>query len=252
MKKRNLFLKTVVALLGVTFIYCMVNSWEPYKGEKEEPGMVIYYDMPQCHVPIGKAFGGAIVQKILGSPTAPFGHAGIIVEDSKGRLTQYQFGRFGKCFGKSTYKSSRGNWKKKYLGKRNGRSDEELTKWLAPIVMGEFGHSGPRFNAWMMKVDDISPVVNFITKEANDSNRQRYLLFADYTCGGAARDAFDKARCYPSRVINNFFDIVGNFIPLPSQIWSACSNGGNMWGLTGFSPEGNAPSLGTDLYRYKR
>ena len=94
--------------------------------------------------------------------------------------------------------------------------------------------------------------VDYIEKDAADPDRDRYFFFSDNTCGGVARDAFDRTRCYPSRVLNKWFDIVGNFIPFPSHIWSALTNGGNISGLSGLSPEGNAPSMFTNKEVFER
>ena len=125
---------------------------------------------------------------------------------------------------------------------------------LGPRILDATGlrNTGNRVNAYFMEVDDITPAIDYIEKDAADPNRDRYCFFTDNTCGGVARDAFDRTRCYPSRVINKWFDIIGNFVPFPSHIWSALTHNGNVSGLSGLSPEGNAPSLGTTKIVYCR
>ena len=216
-------------------------------------GKVIYYSIPHCYVPTLRELTKPCNLFFKHGEKVPFGHAGIIIEDDKGNLTLYQYGRFQDGIGHIN-KGRRGNWKRMPFGSRNGRSDEQLMQELGPRILNGTGlhDTGNRVNAYFMEVDDVTPAIDYITKDAADPNRPRYNFFTDNTCGGVARDAFDRVRCYPSRVLNKWFDIVGNFIPLPSHLWSAVTHSGNISGLSGLSPEGNAPSLGTNKVVYTR
>lgn len=257
MKKKNLGI-LLVAFLCITFVHSFFDSMRSFSGDVAESGKVIYYDMPYCRVPTGNAFGGRLVSSLfkkdgVNDGKAPFGHAGVIVEDSKGRLTLYQYGRFGRGIGK-VLPSGKGNWQRMSIGNRNGKSDQELLNAIAPRILADMGghkKAGNRVDAYIMTVDDITPVVNYIERDAADPDRCRYFLFTDNTCGGTARDAFDRGRSFFGRVISKWADNVGNLIPLPSHIWSAMTHNGNLFGLTGFSPEGNAPCLGTMKVVYK-
>lgn len=250
--KKN-FLKLIIAFLAVTFCYSLIVNIKPYGHETPIKGKVIYYSIPHCYVPTLPSLSKPCNFLFGHGDKVPFGHAGIIIEDDKGRLTLYQYGRFSYGIGK-VLKSSRGNWLRMPFGNRNGKSDEELMEKLGPRILNNTGlhNTGDRVNAYFMAVDDVTPAIDYIEKNAADPNRDKYFLFLDNTCGGVARDAFDRARCYPSRVLNKWFDIVGNFIPLPSQIWSVLTHNGNISGLTGLSPEGNAPSLFTNKEIYRK
>ncbi|MCQ2255943.1 MAG: hypothetical protein MJZ29_10650 [Bacteroidaceae bacterium] len=256
--KKKILKVLLLAFLGITFVYSFFDSMRSFGSDVAENGRIIYYDMPFCRVPTSSAFGGRLVSSLfkkdgVNDGKAPFGHAGIIVEDSKGRLTLYQYGRFSRGIGK-VLPSGKGNWQRMAIGNRNGKSDQELLNALGPrILAGMGGHkkAGNRVDAYIMDVDDITPVVNYIERDAANPDRYRYFLFTDNTCGGTARDAFDRGRGFIGRVISKWADNVGNLIPLPSHIWSAMTHSGNLFGLTGFSPEGNAPCLGTTKVVYK-
>lgn len=244
-----------IALLFMTimFVYSLFVNMKPYGYDKPVKGKVIYYSIPHCYVPTLPALNEACHFFFMHGEKVPFGHAGIIIEDDKGNLTLYQYGRFQSGFG-HILKGRRGNWKRQSFGSRNGRTDEELMQTLGPRILDATGlhDTGNRVNAYFMEVDDITPAIDYIEKDAANPNRDRYFFFSDNTCGGVARDAFDRTRCYPSRVINKWFDIIGNFVPFPSHIWSALTHDGNVSGLSGLSPEGNAPSLGTTKIVYCR
>jgi len=256
---KKFFCRLFIVFLGLTFVYSFFNSMRSFGGEVAESGKIIYYDMPYCRVPTDRSFGGKLVSgmfKINGvdDGKAPFGHAGIIVEDSKGRLTLYQYGRFAQGIG-HVLPSYKGNWQRMAMGSRGNKSDQELIDALGPQILSNMGgmtKTGNRVNAYIMEVDDITPVVNYIEHDANDPDRCKYFLFTDNTCGGTARDAFDRGRGFVGRVFSKWADNVGNLIPFPAQIWSAMTHRGNMFGLTGFSPEGNAPSLGTTKVVYEK
>lgn len=244
-----------IALLFMTimFVYSLFVNMKPYGYDKPVKGKVIYYSIPHCYVPTLPALKETCHYFFTHGEKVPFGHAGIIIENDKGNLTLYQYGRFQSGFG-HILKGRRGNWKRQSFGSRNGRTDEELMQNLGPRILDGTGlhDTGNRVNAYFMEVDDITPAIDYIEKDAADLDRDRYFFFSDNTCGGVARDAFDRIRCYPCRVINKWFDIIGNFIPFPSHIWSALTHDGNVSGLSGLSPEGNAPSLGTTKIVYCR
>lgn len=250
MKKKWLFL--IIFLFG-TFIYSAVVNCKHYGYEAPVKGKVIYYSIPHCYVPTFPCLGKVFNPIFRHGENVPFGHAGIIIEDDKGHLTLYQYGRFKNGIGYIN-KGRRGNWKRMSFGNRNGRTDKELMQYIGPRILDGTGlhNTGNSVNAYFMEVDDVTPAIDYIERDAANPKRDRYFFFSDNTCGGVARDAFDRVRCYPSRVLNKWFDIVGNFIPLPSHIWSALTHKGNISGLTGLSPEGNAPSLGTNKEIYRR
>jgi len=250
---RKICRKIIVWFMAIMFVYSLVVNLKPYGKDKPVSGKVIYYSIPHCYVPTTPELEGTCNFFFNHGEKVPFGHAGIIVEDDKGNLTLYQYGRFKSGIG-HILKGRRGNWKRQSLGNRNGRTDEELMQYLGPRILDGTGlhNTGNRVNAYFMEVDDITPAIDYIESDAADPDRDRYFFFSDNTCGGVARDAFDRTRCYPSRVINKWFDIIGNFIPFPSHIWSALTHGGNVSGLSGLSPEGNAPSLGTTKIVYRR
>lgn len=251
MKKR--MKNSVLVFLVCTLIYSMVVNVKHYGYDTPEKGKVIYYSIPHCYVPTLKELEKPCNAIFKHGEKVPFGHAGIIIEDSKGRLTLYQYGRFGYGIG-HVLKGRRGNWQRMSLGNRNGRTDKELMQYIGPCILSGTGlhDAGNRVNAYFMEVDDVTPAIDYIERDAANPKRDRYFFFSDNTCGGVARDAFDRVRCYPSRVLNKWFDIVGNFIPLPSHVWSALTHNGNISGLSGLSPEGNAPSLGTNKEVYRR
>lgn len=250
MKKKRLFL--IIFLFG-TFIYSAVVNCKHYGYDTPVKGKVIYYSIPHCYVPTFPCLGKVFNPIFRHGENVPFGHAGIIIEDDKGHLTLYQYGRFKNGIGYIN-KGRRGNWKRMSFGNRNGRTDKELMQYIGPRILDGTGlhNTGNSVNAYFMEVDDVTPAIDYIERDAANPKRDRYFFFSDNTCGGVARDAFDRVRCYPSRVLNKWFDIVGNFIPLPSHIWSALTHKGNVSGLTGLSPEGNAPSLGTNKEIYRR
>lgn len=250
MKKKWLFL--IIFLFG-TFIYSAVVNCRHYGYETPVKGKVIYYSIPHCYVPTFPCLGKVFSPIFRHGENVPFGHAGIIIEDDKGHLTLYQYGRFKNGIGYIN-KGRRGNWKRMSFGNRNGRTDKELMQYIGPRILDGTGlhNTGNSVNAYFMEVDDVTPAIDYIERDAANPKRDRYFFFSDNTCGGVARDAFDRVRCYPSRVLNKWFDIVGNFIPLPSHIWSALTHKGNVSGLTGLSPEGNAPSMGTNKEIYRR
>lgn len=240
----------IVFLVG-TFIYSLVVNIKHYGYDAPVRGKVIYYSIPHCYVPTLSVLGKVFDPIFKHGECLPFGHAGIIIEDDKGNLTLYQYGRFRQGIG-HVNKGRRGNWLRQSFGNRNGRTDAELMSYLGPKILRETGLRSPgnEVDAYFMEVDDVTPAIDYIESDAADPDRPRYFFFSDNTCGGVARDAFDRVRCYPSRVMNKWFDIVGNFIPMPSHIWSALTHGGNISGLSGLSPEGNAPSLGTNKEVY--
>lgn len=242
-----------VSFMAIVFAYSLVVNIKPYGYDKPVKGKVIYYSMPHCYVGTLPVLKKTCHFFFKHGEKLPFGHAGIIIEDDKGNLTLYQYGRFTSGIG-HILKGRRGNWKRQSFGHRNGRTDEELMQYLGPRILDGTGliGTGNRVNAYFMEVDDITPAIDYIEKDAADPERDRYFFFSDNTCGGVARDAFDRTRCYPSRVIDKWFDIIGNFIPFPSHIWSALTHDGNVSGLSGLSPEGNAPSLGTTKIVYRR
>lgn len=252
--KRKL-LKLLLILLSCTFIYSVVVNCKHYGYATPVKGKVIYYSIPHCYVPTLPGLKKVFNPIFKHGECVPFGHAGIIIEDDKGHLTLYQYGRFEKGYiGKSLGGTRRGNWKRQSFGNRNGRSDKELMQSIGPRILDGTGlhDAGNEVDAYFMEVDDVTPAIDYIERDAANPKRDRYFFFSDNTCGGVARDAFDRVRCYPSRVLNKWFDIVGNFIPLPSHIWSALTHNGNVSGLSGLSPEGNAPSIGTDKVIYER
>lgn len=250
--KRNWKTITAVFLL-LTLVYSIVVNLKHYGYDTPEKGKVIYYSIPHCYVPTLPQLSKLCNFFFKHGENVPFGHAGIIIEDSKGNLTLYQYGRFRNGIGHIN-KGRRGNWKRQSFGKRNGRTDKELMEYIGLRILDGTGlhDSGNEVDAYFMEVDDITPAIDYIERDAADPHRPRYFLFSDNTCGGVARDAFDRVRCYPSRVLNKWFDIVGNFIPFPSHIWSALTHNGNISGLSGLSPEGNAPSLNINKEVYKR
>lgn len=250
--KRNWKKITAVFLL-LTLVYSIVVNLKHYGYDTPEKGKVIYYSIPHCYVPTLPQLSKLCNFFFKHGENVPFGHAGIIIEDSKGNLTLYQYGRFRSGIGHIN-KGRRGNWKRQSFGKRNGRTDKELMEYIGLRILDGTGlhDSGNEVDAYFMEVDDITPAIDYIERDAADPNRPRYFFFSDNTCGGVARDAFDRVRCYPSRVLNKWFDIVGNFIPFPSHIWSALTHNGNISGLSGLSPEGNAPSMNTNKEVYKR
>lgn len=247
------FYRIGLLFLVIIFVYSLFVNLKPYGYDKPIKGKVIYYSIPHCYVPTLPILKETCHFFFKHGEKLPFGHAGIIIEDDKGNLTLYQYGRFQSGFG-HILKGRRGNWRRQPFGSRNGRTDEELMQNLGPRILDGTGlhNTGNRVNAYFMEVDDITPAIDYIEKDAADPERDRYFFFSDNTCGGVARDAFDRTRCYPSRVINKWFDIIGNFIPFPSHIWSALTHNGNVSGLSGLSPEGNAPSLGTTKIVYCR
>lgn len=250
---KKTFCRLLISFMAVVFAYSLIVNLNPYGHDKPVKGKVIYYSIPHCYVGTLEKLTSTCNFFFSHGEKVPFGHAGIIIEDDKGNLTLYQYGRFKRGIG-HTLKGRRGNWKRQSFGRRNGRTDEELMQTLGPRILDATGlrNTGNRVNAYFMEVDDITPAIDYIEKDAADPNRDRYCFFTDNTCGGVARDAFDRTRCYPSRVINKWFDIIGNFVPFPSHIWSALTHNGNVSGLSGLSPEGNAPSLGTTKIVYCR
>ena len=244
--------KVLIAFLLATFIYSIVVNCKHYGYGTPVKGKVIYYSIPHCYVPTLPCLKKPFNAIFKHGEKVPFGHAGIIIEDDKGILTLYQYGRFKQGIG-HILKGRRGNWKRQSFGNRNGRSDKELMKYLGPRILNgtNLHDTGGRVDAYFMDVDDVTPAIDYIERDAANPKRARYFFFSDNTCGGVARDAFDRTRCYPSRVLNKWFDIVGNFIPFPSHIWSALTHSGNISGLSGLSPEGNAPSLNTNKEIYR-
>lgn len=251
--KKKICCRIVISFMAIIFVYSLVVNLKPYGYDKPDRGKVIYYSIPHCYVPTLPALKKTCNYFFKHGEKLPFGHAGIIIEDDKGNLTLYQYGRFSSGIG-HTLKGRRGNWRRQSFGSRNGRTDEELMQYIGPRILDGTGlhDTGNRVNAYIMEVDDITPAIDYIEKDAANPDRDRYFFFSDNTCGGVARDAFDRTRCYPSRVINKWFDIIGNFIPFPSHIWCALTHDGNVSGLSGLSPEGNAPSLGTTKIVYHR
>lgn len=245
--------RTAILFLALVFFYSMVVNLKPYGYDKPIKGKVIYYSIPHCYVPTLRSLTGTCNFFFGHGEKVPFGHAGIIIEDDKGNLTLYQYGRFKSGIG-HMLTGRRGNWKRQDFGRRNGRSDKELMQYIGPRILNGTGLNDTcnKVNAYFMDVNDITPAIDYIEHDAADPNRARYFFFSDNTCGGVARDAFDRTRCYPSRVINKWFDIVGNIIPFPSHIWSALTNEGNISGLSGLSPEGNSPSMFTHKLVYER
>lgn len=249
-KKKWQFLATF--LFGI-LIYSAIVNCKHYGYDTPVKGKVIYYSIPHCHVPTLPCLKSVFNPIFKHGENVPFGHAGIIIEDDKGHLTLYQYGRFKNGIG-HILKGRRGNWKRQSLGDRNGRTDKELMQLIGPRILadGSLHNTGDRVDAYFMEVDDVTPAIDYIERDAANPKRARYFFFSDNTCGGVARDAFDRVRCYPSRVLNKWFDIAGNFIPFPSHIWSALTHHGNISGLSGLSPEGNAPTIGTNKETYKR
>lgn len=242
-----------LAFLIGTFIYSVVVNCKHYGYDSPVRGKVIYYSIPHCYVPTLSCLKKPFNAIFKHGEKLPLGHAGIIIEDDKGRLTLYQYGRFRQGIG-YVLNGRRGNWRRQCLGYRNGRTDKELMKYLGPRILNGTGlhDTGGRVDAYFMEVDNVTPAIDYIERDAANPKRAMYFFFSDNTCGGVARDAFDRTRCYPSRVLNKWFDIVGNFIPFPSHIWSALTHKGNISGLSGLSPEGNAPSLSTSKEVYRK
>lgn len=236
-----------------TFIYSLVVNLKHYGYDTPVKGKVIYYSMPHCYVPTLPQLAKPCNYFFKHGEKVPFGHAGIIIEDDKGQLTLYQYGRFQKGIG-HILKGRRGNWKRLAFGSRKGRTDKELMQEIGPRILKNTGlkDTGNQVNAYFMEVDDVTPAIDYIEKDAANPNRSQYFFFSDNTCGGVARDAFDRVRCYPGRVLNKWLDMVGNFIPFPSHIWSALTHHGNISGLSGLTPEGNAPSLFTKKEVYRK
>lgn len=251
--KKKTSCRLFIAFMAIVFVYSLIVNMKSYGYDKPVKGKVIYYSIPHCYVPTFPVLKEACHFFFKHGEKVPFGHAGIIIEDDKGNLTLYQYGRFQSGIG-HILKGRRGNWKRQSFGHRDGRTDEELMQYLGPRILDGTGlrDTGNRVNAYFMEVDDITPAIDYIEKDAVDPDRARYFFFSDNTCGGVARDSFDRTRCYPSRVINKWFDIIGNFVPFPSHIWTALTHDGNVSGLSGLSPEGNAPSLGTIKIVYCR
>ena len=244
--------KVLIAFLLGTFVYSAVVNCKHYGYETPVKGKVIYYSIPHCYVPTWSRLKKPLNALFKHGEYLPLGHAGIIIEDDRGNLTLYQYGRFRQGIG-HVLKGRRGNWRRQSFGSRNGRTDKELMEYLGPRILNDTGlhDTGGRVDAYFMAVNDVTPAIDYMESDAANSKRDRYFFFSDNTCGGVARDAFDRTRCYPSRVLNKWFDVVGNFIPLPAHIWSALTHDGNISGLSGLSPEGNAPSLNTDKETYR-
>lgn len=249
MKKKSI--KLFCLFLISILLYSFAVNCRHYGYQTPIKGKVIYYSIPYCYVPTLPGLKPVFNPIFNDGENVPFGHAGIIIEDNKGEVTLYQYGRFKNGIG-CVLKGRRGNWQRMSLGNYRGKSDKELVNSLGPFILRHTGlhKAGNRVDAYIMEVDDVTPAIDYIEKDADNPERDRYFFFSDNTCGGVARDAFDRTRCYPSRVINKWFDIIGNFVPFPSHIWSALTHDGNVSGLTGLSPEGNAPSLGTTKIVY--
>lgn len=253
MSKKKFFIRGFLLFLAITFVYSLIVNCRHYGYDTPVKGKVIYYSVPHCYVPTMPWLAKITNPVFKHGESVPFGHAGIIMEDNSGNLTLYQYGRFRYGIG-HVLKGRKGNWQRQYFGNRNGRTDAELMDFIGPRILNGTGLHDPgnRVNAYFMEVDDITPAIDYIEKDAADPKRDKYFFFSDNTCGGVARDAFDRTRCFPSRVLNKWFDIVGNFIPLPAHIWSALTHNGNVSGLSGLSPEGNAPSLSTKKEVYRK
>lgn len=181
---------TVFAVL--IFAYSIVVNLKSYGYDKPVSGKVIYYSIPHCYVPTLPELKDVCHFFFKHGEKVPFGHAGIIIEDDKGNLTLYQYGRFKNGIGYIN-KGRRGNWLRQSFGKRNGRSDEELILYIGPRILSGIGlhDTGDRVNAYFMEVDDVTPAIDYIEKDAANPDRDMYFFFSDNTCGGVARDAFD-------------------------------------------------------------
>jgi len=212
---------------------------------------IMFYDMPSFRTSVQGNRAGHLLSIIIGSKTAAFGHGGIIIEDKDGKLTGYDYGRFKSNVYGYKLRSSKGNWRRHELGSRNGMTNKQLAERFGKIFLNETSHGGKQFNLYVMRTNKAKNVERWIRNEANNQNRKRYNFFTDYTCGGAARDAFDEGRSFFWKHISKITENINNIIPSAANIWSVISNDMNCAGLTGFSPEGNAPLIGTKRYRYR-
>lgn len=122
--KRNWKKITAVFLL-LTLVYSIVVNLKHYGYDTPEKGKVIYYSIPHCYVPTLPQLSKLCNFFFKHGENVPFGHAGIIIEDSKGNLTLYQYGRFRNGIGHIN-KGRRGNWKRQSFGKRNERQTRNL------------------------------------------------------------------------------------------------------------------------------
>lgn len=117
--------RVVILFLISMFIYSMIVNLKPYGYETPVRGKVIYYSIPHCYVPTLKSLTSTCNFFFHHGEKVPFGHAGIIIEDDKGHLTLYQYGRFRTGRG-HVLKGRRGNWLRMSLGERKSRSNKEL------------------------------------------------------------------------------------------------------------------------------
>lgn len=145
---KQFFLRFVMLFLVGVFVYSIVFNLESYGYDKPINGKVIYYSIPHCYVPTLPELKTTCNIFFNHGEKVPFGHAGIIIEDNKGNLTLYQYGRFEVGIG-HIQKGRRGNWQRQSFGKRNGRSDEELMEYLGPRILSGTGlhDTGNRVNA---------------------------------------------------------------------------------------------------------
>lgn len=249
---RRTVLISFISLLFVIIpcLVCIVNEATSQSDMNVNAERIMFYDMPSFRTSVQGNRAGHLLSIIIGSKTAAFGHGGIIIEDENGNLTGYDFGRFKSNVYGYKLPSSKGNWRKHKLGNRKGMTNRQLAERFGELFLNETSHGGKQFNLYIMKTNKAKRVERWIQKEANNPKRRRYNFFTDYTCGGAARDAFDEGRSFFWKYISKITDNVNDLIPSAANIWSVVSNDMNCAGLTGFSPEGNAPLIGTKRYRY--
>lgn len=240
----------LLLLAIIPCVVCIINETVSQSGMNVNAERIMFYDMPSFRTSVQGNKAGRLLSIIIGSKTAAFGHGGIIIEDKDGNLTGYDFGRFKSNVYGYKLPSSKGNWRKHKLGNRNGMTNKQLAERFGKKFLNETSHGGKQFNLYVMTTNKAENVERWIENEANDPNRRRYNFFTDYTCGGAARDAFDEGRNFFWKYVSKITDNVNDLIPSAANIWSVVSNDMNFAGLTGFSPEGNAPLIGTKRYRY--
>lgn len=244
----------LVLLVFVPAFFALTCHFHIFRA-KRNSCKVIYYSIPLYSTHLGK-YNYQFLDMMDGVDDSryPFGHAGVVLQDAEGNLVQYDYGRFRKGIYGTDITSAKGNFVRVNLGNHKGASGKELAKIIYEKgVAPRFSKNGGCVDIFILNVSPrrLERTKQFIKEYANNANRRHYKAFTDHSCCGVARIVFDHARRQPIRFISAVANWTGNVIPNFCHLWSCITTRGILGDLTGFSPEGDAPVIFTDRYRYK-